>query len=158
MTDLNEVILIGRITRDLDERSFGYLGNGNARANVSIAVNRSIKRGDNWEDEASFFDVTIYGKTAENLQPYLVKGRQIVVKGYLKQERWEKDGEKKSRLVIIADNVFLMGEKKADNNGDNPRTIQARAKSPDEIARGVAAAFGGEIISGGEEFPEDILF
>jgi single-stranded DNA-binding protein len=70
MTDLNHVVLIGRLTRDLgsDERSFGYIGNGTARANVSIAVNRSKKNGDTWSDEVHYFDVTIWGKQAENLK------------------------------------------------------------------------------------------
>ena len=74
MTDVNRVNIIGRLTRDIasDERSFAYLPNGTARANVSIAVNRSRKNGDQWVDEVSYFDVTIWGKTAENLKPYLV--------------------------------------------------------------------------------------
>ena len=93
--DVNHVILIGRLTRDLgsDERSFGYVGNGQARANISIAVNRSRKDGDEWKDEVSYFDVTIWGKTAENLKPYLTKGKQVCVEGSLKQDRWEKDGQ-----------------------------------------------------------------
>ncbi len=91
MTDLNHVVLIGRLTRDLgsDERSFGYVANGQARANVSIAVNRSRKQADgSWGDEVNYFDVTIWGKTAEILKPYLVKGKQICVEGYRKQDRW----------------------------------------------------------------------
>ena len=65
MTDLNHVVLIGRLTQDLgsDERSFGYVGNGQARANVSIAVNRAKKNGDQWVDEVNFFNITIWGKT-----------------------------------------------------------------------------------------------
>ena len=78
-----------------NEKDFGYVGNGQARANVSIAVNRSRKNGEQWIDEANFFDVTIWGKTAENLKPYLQKGKQIAVDGYLKQDRWEKDGKGK---------------------------------------------------------------
>ena len=65
MTDLNHVVLIGRLTRDLgsDERSFGYVQSGQARANVSIAVNRSRKQADgSWGDEVNYFDVTIWGK------------------------------------------------------------------------------------------------
>ncbi|MBR4791002.1 MAG: single-stranded DNA-binding protein, partial [Treponema sp.] len=98
MTDLNHVVLIGRLTKDLgtDERSFGYVANGQARANVSIAVNRSKKTGDQWTDEVNYFDITIWGKTAENLKPYLTKGKMIAVDGYLKQDRWEKDGQKMS--------------------------------------------------------------
>src|SRR5574344_347312 len=117
--DMNHVFLIGRLTRDVgaDERSFAYVGNGQmARANVSIAVNHSVKKGDQWEDEVSYFDVTIWGKTAENLKPYLTKGKQIAVEGYLKQDRWEKDGQKNSRVSIVANTVQLLGGK-ADNGG-----------------------------------------
>ena len=116
MTDLNHLVLIGRLTQDLgsDERSFGYVGNGQARANVSIAVNRSKKEGEQWIDEVNYFNVTIWGKTAENLKPYLTKGKQICVEGHLKQDRWEKDGQKQSRINIVADNVQLLGGK--DNN------------------------------------------
>jgi hypothetical protein len=80
MTDLNHVFLIGRLTRDLgsNEKDFGYVGNGQARANVSIAVNRSRKNGEQWIDEANFFDVTIWGKTAENLKPYLQNAQHPV--------------------------------------------------------------------------------
>jgi single-strand DNA-binding protein len=111
MTDLNKVILIGRLTQDCgnDERSFGYVGNGQARANVSIVVNRSYKQGDQWVEEANYFNITIWGKTAENLKPYSTKGKQICVEGHLKQDRWEKDGKKESRLNVVAESVQLLG-------------------------------------------------
>ena len=117
MTDVNSLTIIGRLTRDLDENSFGYTNTGTARANVSIAVNRSKKQGEQWIDEVSYFDVTIWGKTAENLKPYLQKGAQIAVSGYLRQDRWEKDGKKNSRVTIVAELVQLVGGKKS---GDNP--------------------------------------
>lgn len=122
MTDINKVIVIGNLTRDVatDERSFGYTANGTARANISIAVNRSVKKGEQWEDEVSYIDVTVWGKTAENLKPYFVKGQKVAVSGYLKQDRWEKDGQKFSKLSVVADQVQLVGERKADSNGGNP--------------------------------------
>lgn len=139
MTDLNKVILMGRLTRDLgaDERSFSYVGNGTAKAEVSIACNRSKKQGDSWVDETSYFNITIWGKTAENLKPYLVKGKKILVIGYLKQDRWEKDGKKESRINIVADEVKLIGGK---------------GESSKDKAEKVAEAFGGEA------FPEDNPF
>ena len=127
MTDLNHIVLIGRLTRDCgaDERSFSFVGNGTAKAVVSLAVNRSVKKGEKWEDEVSYFDVTIWGKMAENLKPSLVKGKQICVEGYLKQDRWEKDGKKESRVTITAEKVQLLGggKNQQDNGGfpeDNP--------------------------------------
>ena len=119
MTDINSVVLIGRITKDVgsDERSFSYIGNGTAKATVNIAVNRSVKKGDKWEDETSFFDVIIWGKLAENLKPRLTKGTQITVSGYLKQDRWEKDGQKHSRVSIICSNIQLLGGKQEGSMG-----------------------------------------
>lgn len=133
--DMNKVILIGRLTRDLgaDERSFGYAPNGNARANISIAVNRSRKSGDQWVDEVYYFDVTIWGKTAENLKPYLTKGKQICVEGYLKQDRWEKDGQKQSRITIVADNVQLLGGKSDENSNSVPGGFSQSVNAAQEI-------------------------
>ena len=124
MRYLNKVFLIGRIVRDVgsDERSFAYLSNGQAKATVSIAVNRSVKHDDEWKDEASFFDITIWGKTAENLKPYLLKGKQIAIDGHLKQDRWEKDGQKFSKVTIVADNVQLLGGK---SDGEQTHTSSA---------------------------------
>lgn len=107
MTDINHVVLVGRLTRDLGELRYGP--SGGAIANLSVACNRSRKNGDRWVDEANFFDVTIYGKTAENLKQWLTKGKQICVSGYLQQQRWEKDGQNHSKVVVIADNVQLLG-------------------------------------------------
>lgn len=131
MTDLNHVVVIGRLTRDLgtDERSFGYLPSGQARANISLAVNRSKKQGEQWVDEVSFFDITIFGKTAENLKTYLTKGKQICVEGHLQQDRWEKDGQKFSRIVIIADNVQLLGGKSENSSNNEPAEFTPAANN-----------------------------
>ena len=135
MTDINSVVLVGRITKDVgsDERSFSYVGNGTAKAVVNIAVNRGVKKGDKWEDETSFFDVVIWGKLAENLKQRLTKGKQISVMGSLKQDRWEKDGQKQSKIYVNAEQVEIPNDSKKE-------------------AEKVANAFGGEA------FPEDNPF
>ena len=142
MTNLNKVFLKGNLTRDLgsDERSFGFVGNGTARANVSIAVNRSKKQGDQWVDEVSYFDVTIWGKTAENLKPYLTKGKAITIEGFLKQDRWEKDGQKQSRISIVAENVWLDRD---GNNNSKPAQSNNSSTPPQQS------------FDPGEGFPED---
>ena len=162
MTDLNHVVLIGRLTQDLgsDERSFGYVGNGQARANVSIAVNRSKKNGDQWVEEVNYFNITIWGKTAENLKPYLTKGKQICVEGHLKQDRWEKDGQKQSRVTIVADQVQLLGGR-GDNSqssgsaGGAPRFQQINsAPTQNSYSNNYQESYGDT----GNDFPEDIPF
>lgn len=106
MTDLNSVVVVGRLTKDME---VSYMQSGTAVGKFSIAVNRSVKRNEQWTDEASFFDVTVWGKTAENLKQYLSKGKQVAIQGYLKQERWEKDGQKFSKVGIVAENIQLCG-------------------------------------------------
>ena len=139
MTDLNHVIEIGRLVRDPD--NLAYTTSGTARLNLSIAVNRSEKRNGQWTDKASFFDVTVWGKTAENIKSYLHKGKQIAVDGYLDQQRWEKDGVKYSKVCIIANAVQLLG---SNENGMQDRTPQQAQCYQDA--------------GSGDEFPEDIPF
>lgn len=164
MTDLNHVVLIGRLTRDLgsDERDFGYLPNGQARANVSIAVNRSKKQGDEWIDEVSYFEVAIFGKTAENLKPYLLKGKQICVDGHLKQDRWkDQQGNNKSKISIVAENVQLLGGKSEGNgspvSGDAPRFQPVNNAAPSN--GGYSNPYPQNSYGDSEnDFPEDIPF
>jgi len=106
MADVNHVIIIGRLTRDAELK---YTSAGFAISNISIAVNRRRKNGDQWVEEASFFEVNLYGKSAEGLKPYLLKGKQIAVEGELRQDRWEQDGQSRSKVVISATNVQLLG-------------------------------------------------
>lgn len=163
-TDLNHVVLVGRLTKDLgsDERSFGYVGNGQARATVSIAVNRSRKGADgNWIEEANYFDVTIWGKSAENLKPYLTKGKQIAVDGYLKQDRWEKDGQKFSKVTIVANNVQLLGGK-ADGGqsmaGGASGGFQPKQNFGQPMTSPMPDYGADPYGSTGSDFPEDIPF
>lgn len=157
MTDLNHVVLIGRLTQDLgnDERSFGYLPSGQARANVSIAVNRNKKQGDEWVQETSFFEVAIFGKTAENLKPYLLKGKQIGVEGHLKQDRWkDQQGNNRSKISIVAENVQLLGGKNEDstqNAGGNYQQQSFTPKANTQYQTPPAPPSD-------DEFPEDIPF
>ena len=118
MTDTNRVIVIGRLTQDA---KVDFIASGTAKSEISIAVNRSVKKGGNWVDEVSFFYVTIWGKTAQNLEQYLKKGTQICVEGFLRQDRWEKDGQKQSRISITAENIQLLGggNKGGNNQQDN---------------------------------------
>jgi len=106
MTDLNHVVLIGRLTRGAE---LGYLTNGTAVCKFSIAVNRSVKRGDNWESEVSFFEIVLWGRQAESLNQYLVKGKLVGIDGELRQERWEHEGQNRSKVTVTAASVQLLG-------------------------------------------------
>jgi len=105
-SDLNHVTMIGRLTRDAELK---FTSGGMAVCKFAIAVNRKTKKGESWVDEASFFDVTLWGKSGEAVSQYLVKGKQIGVQGSLVQNRWEQDGQTRSKIEIMADNVQLLG-------------------------------------------------
>lgn len=170
MTDINSVTIVGRLVRDLngsDPREYAFTPNGQARANISIAVNRSRKQGEQWVEEAHFFNVTIWGKTAENLLPYLKKGKQICVEGYLKQDRWQDKatGQSRSSVSIVANNVQLLGGN--SGGGGQPSGGFAPKFQQNQAAQGNFAdgsqntasydsqSFGASADSG---FPDDIPF
>lgn len=149
MNDINKVLVIGRMTRDIGERDFGYITTGTARLNISIAVNESRKGQNGWTDYPNYFDVTIWGKTAENLKPYLTKGKQVAIEGHLQQQRWESNGQRNSKVVIIADNVELGGGR--EGNGQS-------APAPQQSAPQQTSAPEYSQPTLGDEFPEDIPF
>ena len=106
MADINHVVLVGRLTRDAELK---YTNTGTAICKFSIANNQRRKRDDQWVDEAHFFDVTLWGKAAEAVSQYLVKGKQVGVEGQLRQSRWEQDGQPRIRVEINAANLQLLG-------------------------------------------------
>ena len=146
MADLNNYSVIGRMTRDLDERAFAYTPNGKARLNISIAVNDGY--GDN--QYTSYFDVVVWGKTAENIKPYLGKGKQLCINGRLRQDRWENNGQKNSRVVIVAETVQLLGGR--DNGAGTGGNYQQPAQQQ------VPAYNDAPAYNDGGDFPEDIPF
>jgi single-strand DNA-binding protein len=117
MADINQVVLIGRLTRDAELK---YSAGGVAVSKFVVAVNRKTKRGDEWVDEASFFDIALLGKQGEALNQYLVKGKQIGINGELRQERWQDNqGKSRSRIEVIANNIQLLGGGNSENRGDS---------------------------------------
>ena len=114
MTDLNTVILVGRLTKDLELK---YTTNGMAVGTGSIAVNREAVRNSEKVKETSFFNFSMFGKIAESLKTYMVKGKQVVLQGALKQRTWnDENGGKHSVVEIIVENVQLLGGGNSQNN------------------------------------------
>jgi single-strand DNA-binding protein len=113
--DINKVMLVGRLARDIEVKQ---TQSGKSVARFALAVNRSVKRGDQWENEASFFDMVMWGH--EGLHRYLLKGKQVAVEGELNQNRWEQDGQKRSKVEIIVGNIQLLGGAK-DGGSDGSR-------------------------------------
>ena len=106
MADINHVVLVGRLTRDAELK---YTASGQAVCKFSVAVNRRRKNGDQWEDEANYFDVVLWGRQGEALNQYLLKGKSVGVEGELRQDRWQQDGQNRSKVEIVANNIQLLG-------------------------------------------------
>lgn len=104
--DINQVTLVGRLTRECELK---YTSGGMAICNFSVAVNRRKRSGEQWVDEVDFFDVSYFGKAAEAVSKYLTKGKQVALQGELRQDRWEKDGQRHSKVNVVANNVQLLG-------------------------------------------------
>lgn len=121
MASLNKVLLMGNITRDIELR---YTPRGTAVADISIAINRAWKD-DNGskQEEVTFVDCTLWGKTAELAHKYLAKGRGIYLEGRLQIESWDdKDsGKKRSKMKVVGENIqFLPSGGQRD--GEAPRS------------------------------------
>ncbi|MCP4322275.1 MAG: single-stranded DNA-binding protein [Alteromonadales bacterium] len=115
--DINSVTIVGRLTKDAELK---HTNGGSAVTKFSIAVNRSRKDGDQWVEEASFFDVSLWGRRGESLNQYLQRGKRLAVTGELRQDRWEQDGQQRSRVFIHANNIQLLdGQNKDNSNGGN---------------------------------------
>lgn len=119
---LNRVILTGRLTRDPEFRASQ---SGVGVAKISMAVDSFYKG----EKKTSFIDLTAFGKNAELLRDYFKKGSSIGIDGTLHQESWEKDGEKRSKLVVYIDRIEFMGGKKSEEEGNDYSNPPKRGKT-----------------------------
>ena len=131
MASYNRVVLMGNLTRDPELR---YIPSGTAVSEIGLAVNDRIKKNDQWVDEATFVDVTLWGRTAEVANEYLSKGSSILIEGRLKLDTWEKDGQKRSKLRVVADRMQMVGGRNAGSGGSSSRASQDHDELPVESA------------------------
>ena len=107
--DLNVVTLVGRVVRDAEMRQAGE----------TVVTNFSIAVSDGYGEKAktSFFDIDVWGKQAEAITKYLVKGTPVGVSGKLVQQTYKnKEGENRSVVKVTASNIQLLGSKKAETS------------------------------------------
>lgn len=115
MPSFNRVIIMGNLTRDPEVR---YTPNGTAVCNMSIAVNRKYKQGEELKEDVGFFDIVVFGKQAEACGQYLGKGDSAQFDGRLQQRRWDdKDtGAKRSKVEIVAEQAIFINTKRSSGN------------------------------------------
>jgi len=125
----NTITVVGNITRDPELR---FTASGKAVASFGLAHNhrRFNKQTNDWDEQTSFFDITVWGDMAENVAESIGKGARVIVEGRLEQQQWEdkKTGDNRSKVVIIADEVApslrwatcsISRVEKSDNGGSS---------------------------------------
>lgn len=105
-SNINVVVIDGNLTRDSELRQSQ---GGSPILTFGIAVNdrRKNPATGEWEDYANYVDVVLFGNRAQSLAQYLTKGTKVCVSGKLRWSSWEKDGQKRSKLEVIAEEVSL---------------------------------------------------
>ena len=119
MASYNRVVLLGNLTRDPELR---YIPSGMAVSDIGLAVNNPVKRDDQWVEEVTFVDITLWGRTAEVANEYLSKGSPVLIEGRLKLDTWEKDGQKRSKLKVVGEKLQLLGSRGGSSSGGPDRS------------------------------------
>lgn len=135
MLNLNKVFLLGNLTKDPELR---YLPSGTAIVSFGLATNRKFKSADGEQKaETCFVDVKMFGRRGEIISEYLSKGSPIYVEGRLRFEQWEtQDGQKRSKLVVMADNFEFAGGPKGSEVGFNKEESLNKETPPDDMMSG----------------------
>ena len=118
MSNFNKTIQVGNITRDIEMR---ITPSGISVCDVSIAINERVKKGEEWIEETSFFEWTLWGRTAEVASEYLSKGSSVLLEGRAKQERWEQDGQKRTKVKFVCERMQMMGSKEVSTSTEKRR-------------------------------------
>ena len=110
---INRVIISGNLTRDSELRStasgFPVLGFG-----VAVNDRRKNQQTGEWEDYPNFIDCTMFGARADSLHKYLTKGTKVAIEGKLRWSQWERDGQKRSKIEVIVDELEFMSSRNSD--------------------------------------------
>lgn len=155
MPNLNVVLLMGNLTRDPELR---FTPAGTAVCKFGLAMNRKWKKPDGTlQDEVCFVDVTAWKRSAELCSEYLKKGQPACVEGRLRLDRWEKDGQKHSKLEVVANRIHFVG---GGRNGGSAAAhddgeASARSNHPARETHAMAASRSGASILGSNPEPEE---
>ncbi len=121
----NQVILMGNLTRDPELRT---IPSGQSVCSFSLALNRSYKGQDGqWQEATDYIDVVAWGPLGERVAQYLSKGRPCLVNGRLQSRSWEQDGQKRSKVEVVAQDVTFLGGRNEGGDGGGSSAPAASA-------------------------------
>ena len=115
---INRVVISGNLTRDPELRS---TASGLPVLGFGVAVNdrRKNQQTGEWEDYPNFIDCTMFGTRAENIVRFLSKGAKVAIEGKLRWSQWEREGQKRSKIEVIVDEIEFMSSRNDNNNNNN---------------------------------------
>lgn len=120
---------MGNLTRDVELR---YTPSGHAVTDIGLAVNdRRKNQNDEWVEETTFVDVTLWGRTAEVASEYLSKGSPVFIEGRLKFDSWETDGQKRSKLRVVGERMQMVGGRGSGGGSRHDESEFSRPTSSD---------------------------
>ena len=113
---INRVLISGNLTRDPELRQ---TAGGMAILSFGVAVNdrRRNPQSGNWEDYANYIDCTMFGNRANSLSNILTKGMKVAIEGKLRYSQWERDGQKRSKIEVVVDELEFMSSRNGNGNG-----------------------------------------
>lgn len=112
---VNQVILMGNLTRDPELRQ---TPTGQNVTSFSLALNRAYKdAGGEWKEVTDYIDIVCWGPLAERVAQYMSKGRRCLVQGRLQSRSWEQDGQKRSKVEVLANDVTFLDGRGGDSDG-----------------------------------------
>jgi len=133
MANFSNITQAGNLVRDPEMKTVGE----NAVVNFTLATNRKFKKNGEIVEKTTFVDVEAWGKTADICAQYLTKGKSCLVNGRLDMDSWEKDGQKRSKLKIVAEQVQFLDRLDSVARNDAPSAPRVPAQSPVDSSDGV---------------------
>jgi single-strand DNA-binding protein len=134
---VNQVILMGNLTRDPEVRQ---TPNGQTVCSFGLALNRSYKGADgNWQEATDFVDIVAWAQLGERVSQYLHKGSRVLVQGRLQYRSWDQDGQKRSKLDVVANDVTFLDGRDGGEGGSGgssapaPKASSSASKKKDDV-------------------------
>lgn len=121
MSNINQVVISGNLTRDPELRS---TSGGSSVLEFSVAVNDRVKEGAEWKDRPNYIDCVLFGTRADSLSRFMHKGDKVCVTGKLHWSSWEKDGQKRSKVNVYANDVELMSRRDGQQKDAGTRAVE----------------------------------
>jgi single-strand DNA-binding protein len=155
MSSMSIAIIVGRLTRDAELK---YTNNGQSICHFSVATSTRKKKGDQWTDEPSFWDVDLWGKQGESLNQYLTKGKLVGIEGTMAQDRWEQDGQQRMKVRINANSVQLLSGQSSEDSHRATQTGQKEYSSREQLKSNHAKAIKATGDNSTDDFADEIPF